>query len=128
MSWAILADIETGAGRPDLAAQARSRARECFLAYRRDGGENHRAAGRIASAVTQQLLTDNPASAIATLDELLAPAELHDRTRAFVVALRAIAAGSRDRGLADVTALDYLMAAEVVLLIDALEAAAAGAA
>ena len=40
-SWAILADIETDAGNATAAAEAKRKAIACYLAYRRDGGENH---------------------------------------------------------------------------------------
>ncbi|MEI2772745.1 MAG: hypothetical protein V9G98_19080 [Candidatus Competibacter sp.] len=43
-TWAILADIETDAGNPAAAAEAKAKAIACYLAYRRDGGENHDAA------------------------------------------------------------------------------------
>ena len=49
----ILADIETAAANPEAAAAARTQARAAYLAYRRDGGENHDSAGRIALAVTE---------------------------------------------------------------------------
>jgi tetratricopeptide (TPR) repeat protein len=127
-TWSVLGNIETGAGRADLAAQARFRARECYLAYRRDGGENHDGDGRIALAVTELLLAGDTAAVMAKLDSMLAGSSIPDHLRPFVVALRAIAAGSRDRSLADGAALDHTMAAEVLLLIDKLEAAAAGAA
>jgi hypothetical protein len=55
-SWSILADIETDAGNAAAAAEAKGKAIACYLAYRRDGGENHNASGRIALAVTQSLL------------------------------------------------------------------------
>ena len=40
-SWAILADIETDAGNTTAAAEAQRKAIACYLAYRRDGGENY---------------------------------------------------------------------------------------
>jgi hypothetical protein len=49
-TWDILAAIETDAGNLDAAAEARSKAIACYLAYRRDGGENHYVQGRIALA------------------------------------------------------------------------------
>ena len=55
-SWSILADIETDAGNPAAAAEAKRKAIACYLAYRRDGGENHYSDGRICLAVTQSLL------------------------------------------------------------------------
>jgi len=67
------------------------------------------------------------AGAIVNIDQLLTDPELSDQLKSFVVALRAIAAGSRDRGLADAPALDYSMAAELLLPIDTLEAAAGAA-
>ncbi len=42
-SWSILADIETDAGNPAAAAEAKGKAIASYLAYRRDGGENHAA-------------------------------------------------------------------------------------
>jgi tetratricopeptide (TPR) repeat protein len=128
LSWEILADIEAGAGNADPAAQAKSRARDCYLAYRRDGGENHNPDGRIALAVTRQLLADDAGRAIINLDQLLAEAKLADWLRPLVVALRTIVAGSLDRGVADDPELYYRSAAELLLLIETLEAAEAGAA
>ena len=123
-SWSVLAFIEAHASNVKAAAQARARARDCYLAYRRDGGENHNDDGRIALAVTEQLLAGDRAGALAELDERLMDADMPDELRPFIVALRAIATGSRDRSLAD--ALDTTMAVELLLLIDTLEAAAAG--
>ena len=40
-TWDILADIETDAGNATAAAEAKGKAIACYLAYRRDGGENH---------------------------------------------------------------------------------------
>ena len=60
-TWAILADIETDAGNPAAAAEAKRKAIACYLAYRRDGGENHDHDGRIGLAVTQSLLAGDPA-------------------------------------------------------------------
>ena len=72
-SWSILADIETDAGNPAAAAEAKGKAIACYLAYRRDGGENHDAPGRIALAVTQSLLAGAPAQAASLLQQQLPP-------------------------------------------------------
>lgn len=120
-AWAVLAKIETGAGQTDLAAQAKARARDCYLAYRRDGGENHFADGDISLAVTPKLLAGNASGAIADLDEMLASPDLPDWLRQFVVALRVIADGSRDRNIAEAPDLLYRLAAELLWVIDALE-------
>ena len=74
-TWAILADIETDAGNPAAAAEAKRKAIACYLAYRRDGGENHSTAGRICLAVTQSLLAGDPAAAASLLQQLAADPE-----------------------------------------------------
>jgi tetratricopeptide (TPR) repeat protein len=120
-TWAILADIETEAGNSSGAAQARANAVTCYLAYRRDGGENHNADGRLSLAVTEKLLAGDATGAASYLDELSAHPELPNSLRPFVAALRAIAAGSRDRSLAEAPDLHYTSAAELLVLIDVLE-------
>ena len=119
-TWAILAEIETAAGNTAAAAEAKGKAIACYLAYRRDGGENHLPDGRIALAVTQPLLARNTAEPAALLERLAA-----DPGAAwllpFVQAIQAIVTGSRDRTLAEAPELDYTMASEILFLIDALE-------
>ncbi|WP_295884787.1 tetratricopeptide repeat protein [uncultured Thiohalocapsa sp.] len=122
-SFGILAAIETDAGNPPAAQQARGKARAAYLAYRRDGGENHALDGRLALAVAEHLLAGDPAAAAALLAELEAEPDLPDSLRPFLAALQAIAAGSRDPALAEDPALHYISAAEVLLLIEALEQA-----
>ena len=119
-SWSILADIETDTGNPTAAAEARRKAIACYLAYRRDGGENYSDSGRLVFAVTQELRAGDSASAASFL---------HDHTathrtaswRAVIHALQAIVTGSRDRTLADAPDLDYRMAAEILFLIETLD-------
>lgn len=119
-SWTVLAAIETDAGDGAAAAAARRRAVECYLAYRRDGGENHSGAGRDCLVVTQSLLAGDPAAAAAFLQQRIAdPRFVQFHT--YLRALQAVVAGSRDRGLADAPELDHTMAAEILLLIETLE-------
>jgi tetratricopeptide (TPR) repeat protein len=119
-AWAVLADIETDAGNPAAAAEARAKAIACYLSYRRDGGENHSDSGRIAFAVTQILAAGNPTEAATLLQQLAADPDfaLH---RSFFQALQAIVAGRRDRTLADAPDLHPMMAAEILFLIETLE-------
>jgi len=56
-TWDILRKIETAAGKPAAATQARRRALELYLAYRRDGGGNDSPAGRLCHVVTACLLS-----------------------------------------------------------------------
>ncbi len=117
----VLADIEMDTGNATAAAEAKGKAIACYLAYRRDGGENHSRAGRLALAVTQSLLAGDPASAASLLQQLAARPDANDSFRAYFRALQAIVAGSRDRALADAPDLDYDMAAEILFLIETLE-------
>ena len=119
-TWAILANIEMDANNPDAAADASRTALACYLAYRRDGGENHNPEGRIALAVTQSLLDDDPATAASLLEQLAAEPDAA-WLLPFIRALQAIVAGSRDRTLADAPDLDYSVAAEILILIETLE-------
>jgi tetratricopeptide (TPR) repeat protein len=118
-SWAILAAIETDAGNTTAAAEAKGKAIACYLAYRRDGGENHHPDGRLSLAVTQALQSDDPAQAATILQQLAADPEAAGLLP-FIGALQAVVAGSRDPALADQPELDYTMAAEILLLIESL--------
>ena len=124
-SWNILADIETAAGNTSAAADARHQALGAFLAYRRDGGENQTGSGRLALAVRQALASGDPAEAAASLQQLVADPAWAEHLL-FHTALQAITAGSRDRSLAEDPGLSYDQAAEVLLLIEALEAEVGG--
>jgi tetratricopeptide (TPR) repeat protein len=121
-TWAILAAIEVEVGNVSTAAHARANAVAVHLAYRRDGGENHNADGRISLAVLGKLRAGNAARATSDLEELMAHPELPDWLRPFVVALQAIVAGSRDRRLAEAPDLHCTSAAELLHLIEVLEA------
>jgi tetratricopeptide (TPR) repeat protein len=120
-TWAILAGIETDAGNQAAAAEAKRTAIARYLAYRRDGGENHSPDGRLCLAVTQALLSGDSAGAASLLGQLVANPQLPAQLRPFLHALQAIVAGSRDRNLADGPDLNYTMAAEILLLIETLE-------
>ncbi len=119
-TWHILANIETDAGNPAAAAEAQRKAIASYLAYRREGGENHYNDGRISLAVTQPLLAGDPTQAASLLEELAANPDAA-WLLPFIHALQAIVSGSRDITLADAPELEYRMAAEIHLLIETLE-------
>jgi tetratricopeptide (TPR) repeat protein len=124
-AWANLTNIETAAGNSAAAADARHQALNAYLAYRRDGGENQTRSGRLALALRQALASGDQAEATTLLQQLADDQDFANQL-AFLTALQAITAGSRDRCLAEDPALDYDEAAEVLLLIEALEAEAGG--
>jgi tetratricopeptide (TPR) repeat protein len=127
VSWSNLADIETDAGNPSAAAEAKRKATACYLAYRRDDGENHFPDGRIALSVTESLLAGDHATATSLLEQFVADSDLPSQLGTFIQALQAIVAGSRDRSLADAPELTYAMAAEILFLIETLEKRASAA-
>jgi tetratricopeptide (TPR) repeat protein len=120
-SWAVLAAIETHVGDLTAASKANSKAIACYLAYRRDGGENHDSDGRICLEVTQALLAGLPTNAASFLQELEADPDLPTLLHPFIQALQAIVAGSRDHALADAPDMYYRMAAEILFLLETLE-------
>jgi tetratricopeptide (TPR) repeat protein len=124
-SWAILADIETAAGNSAAAADARYQALATFLAYRRDGGENQSGQGRLALTIRQTLASGDPAEVNSSLQQL-ATDPVWAEHLPFLTALQAITTGSRDRSIAEDPGLSYDQAAEVLLLIEALEQGADG--
>jgi tetratricopeptide (TPR) repeat protein len=124
-TWAILADIETAAGNGAAASEARRQALGAFLAYRRDGGENQTGSGRLALAIREDLASADPAEVASLLQQLAVDTDFENQLP-FLTSLQSIAAGSRDRSLAEDPGLDYKEAAEVLLLIEALEAEASG--
>ena len=109
------------AGNPTAVAEAKRKAIECYLAYRRDGGENHSTGGRICLAVTQPLLAGDPSAAASLLQQVAADPKLPAWLRPSIQVLQTIVAGSRDRSLADAPDLHYTMAAEILFLLDKLE-------
>jgi tetratricopeptide (TPR) repeat protein len=118
---AVLAEIERRAGNSAAALEARQKAIAGYLAYRRYGGENHDAAGRIAFAVTKSVVGGDLLEAASFLREVAGHADATRSLEPFIGILQAIIAGSRDRALADTPELDFMMAAEILLLIETLE-------
>jgi tetratricopeptide (TPR) repeat protein len=119
--WYIMFDIETAAGNPAAAADAKRKAIASYLAYRRDGGENHGIEGRISLAITESLLAGDATIATSLLQQLATDPDLPNNVSIYINALQAIAAGSRDRTLADDPDLYCEMTGEILLLIECLE-------
>lgn len=120
-TWGILAEIETATGHPVAATEPKAKAISGYLAYRRDGGENYLPQGRLALAVTQLLFAGDAAASAALLEQRGADPDAA-WLLPFVRALQAIVAGSRDRTLAEAPELHFTMAAEILFLIETLEA------
>lgn len=122
-SWNILQQIESAAGRPEAAESARQKALEAFLAYRRDGGENHYGSGRLCSHIGDRLLAGQRDEAKHLLESLRSQPGWRQSGLPLLEALAAIAGGARDPALADDPALAYDQAAEIRLLLERLRIA-----
>ena len=123
-TFEVLSRIERDAGRPEAALEARRRAIEAYLAYRRDGGESQSGGGH-GPALRRAARGGQGGSAaefVAVLDQLDGRSDKPAYLGPVLVALRAILAGSRDPALADDPALDYGDAAEILLLLERLRA------
>jgi tetratricopeptide (TPR) repeat protein len=119
--WDSLAENEAAAGNAAASAEARQEARNAYLVYRRDGGENLNASGRLSASIRQDLTAGMPSAAGLLLQQLASNPEWA-KMLPYLMALRAIIDGSRDPSLADNPGLDFDQAAEVLLLIEALKA------
>ncbi len=119
-TWDTLAAIEMTDRNPIAAMEAKRKAIECYLAYRRGGGENYYIDGRISLAVTEYLLAGNVAAARLYLQRFAADPEYFD-LHTFIEALQAIISGKLDRSFADAPDVHPTMAAEILFLIETLE-------
>ncbi|MBO0614251.1 tetratricopeptide repeat protein [Thiothrix fructosivorans] len=117
-TWDILHDLERASGNPLAAREARQQALAAYLAYRRDGGENHHWAGRLALAIGQAIQQKNTVEVEQVIRELLQDGSYSEN---LLHKLQAIIAGERDLALAEDEGLHYQYAAELVLLLEGLE-------
>jgi tetratricopeptide (TPR) repeat protein len=121
-SFAILSDLEEATGNAAASAAARDRAVQAYLAYRRDGGENHNTGGRLALLVQQALASGDTAAASAEIAVFEKHPDLpnHPSLQALLPSLKAILNGSRDPALATDPRLHFDDAAEVQFLLERL--------
>jgi len=119
-TWAVLHNLERAVGDQTAAEGARAEARRLFLAYRRDGGENHNPGGRLCAAFTRAVQAGQTVEIAALLRQLADDPGQGDAGKALVSTLQAILRGSDDPALAENPALLYDFAAEVQLLLETL--------
>ena len=105
--------MERAVGNEAEALTARNDALRAYLDYRRAGGESQTPAAKLCAMSATQIA------------ELRQIPDLPARFRTFIPLLESVLAGSRDAALANDPNLDYQDAAELLLLIDRLNAASA---
>ena len=121
-TFAILRKLETAVGNDRAAAEARQKAIDAYIAYRRDGGENLSGSGRIFEMVRSAMAQGETEAAAQGLAQLSADPDTPDYMKPFIPTLQAILDGSRDPALAADPNLDYDDAAELRLLLEELAA------
>ncbi|UCH97483.1 MAG: tetratricopeptide repeat protein [Candidatus Aminicenantes bacterium] len=117
-TWSILSDLETAVGDGAAAAKARQQAMDLFLAYRRDGGENHEPGGRICAMVAQAIQAGQTKEIEKVLVEAANNPGLTSSRKLLVSKLQALLSGSRDPALFEDPGLFYMDAVELMLLIE----------
>jgi len=119
-TWNTLCDLERASGDREAAGEARGKALAAYLAYRRDGGENHSGAGRLCLEVGQAMQQGDTGEVEQMVEQYLqAPA--WQEHKGFLYKLQAIISAERDLALAEDEALHYELAAELVLLLECLQ-------
>jgi tetratricopeptide (TPR) repeat protein len=118
-TWDILYELEQATGQPQAAAEARGRARQSYLSYRRDGGESYDWGAKQCAAISQTL-ADGAQDALAQELTTYLATEEHPRTKALLPHLLAILGGAREAARADDPALFYMDAVELQLLLEGL--------
>jgi tetratricopeptide (TPR) repeat protein/NTP pyrophosphatase (non-canonical NTP hydrolase) len=120
-AWHNLYNLEQAIGNAQAAAEARGQAVASYLAYRRAGGESQSNQAELFALVFQAIQQGTTTAAGSTLDEL-AKEELPLWAKTLLAKLRAILGGDRAPALAADPNLDYMNAAELQLLLEALGA------
>lgn len=119
-TWALLYVLERVTGNSQAAADARQQAVQSYLAYRRDGGENHNSGARLCTRILHAIQQGSTTEAAQFLAQAAAAASPPTWLKTLLPKLQAILSGNRDAALADDSALDYDDAAELLLLLEKL--------
>jgi tetratricopeptide (TPR) repeat protein len=116
-TWHILYELDKAVGHLQSAAQARQRAIESFLAYRRDGGQSTTHGANLCAQIVQSIKQENTAEleqSLAQISEGNAPTSF----KLLVSKLQAILRGDHHPAHADDPNLDFSDAVELRLLLE----------
>jgi tetratricopeptide (TPR) repeat protein len=118
----LLHKLEQDTGNAPAAADAWQQAVQCYLAYRRAGGESQKPGARLYAQITHAIRQGDTTEATQFLAQAAAAADTPDWLKVMLPKLQAILHGDRDSALAVDPALDYDDAAELLLLLETLGA------
>jgi tetratricopeptide (TPR) repeat protein len=122
-NWAIrrgLHDVGQTVENPSVADQARQRAIQKYLAYRRAGGENTNPGTRLCAQISRAIHAGDTATLAARLEQIANNSNIPPAGKLLIAKLQAILAGSRDPALATDPNLHYQYAVELQLLLEEL--------
>lgn len=120
-AWMILHHMEQATENTYAAAQARQQAIESYFAYRQAGGQNNQPGAQLC-AMTAQAIAQNDTTELEQILAQLSGEDAESWAKAMVPKLQTILRGERDPKLADDPNLEFDDAAELLLLLEALNA------
>ncbi|KHE92443.1 MAG: toll/interleukin-1 receptor domain-containing protein [Candidatus Scalindua rubra] len=120
-AWDKLSEIELADDNQEAAAQAREQAIQLYLAFRRDGGEDHNPGARLCTLFYDAVGSQPPEEVKKHLDEVAKDPKIPDEGKLLISKLQSVLTGSREKELASDPDLDYIDAAEILFLLEKLE-------
>ena len=120
-AWDKLSEIELADGNQESAAQAREQAIQLYLAFRRDGGEDHNPGARLCTLFYDAVESQPPEEVKKHLDEVAKDPKIPDEGKLLISKLQFVLTGSREKELASDPNLNYIDAAEILFLLEKLE-------
>jgi tetratricopeptide (TPR) repeat protein len=121
-TWSLLYNLEQATSNAPAAADAWQQAVQCYLAYRRDGGESQEPGARLCAQLAHAIRQRDTTEVTQSLAQAEAATDTPAWLKAMLPKLHAILHGDRDTALAADPALDYADAAELLLLLETLGA------
>jgi Tetratricopeptide repeat. len=120
-AWDKLSEIELADDNQEAAAQAREQAVQLYLAFRRDGGEDHNPGARLCTLFYDAVGSQPPEEVKKHLDEVAKDPKIPEEGKLLISKLQSVLTGSREKELASDPDLDYIDAAEILFLLEKLE-------
>ena len=119
-TWAILHDLEQAAGDTRAAIQAREKAIQSYLAYRRAGGVSQSNRIQLCALVAQAIQQKDITQAEQYLAQIMGQVT-NPQPKTMIAKLQAILNGDRNPALAEDPDLEYRDATELQLLLEELK-------
>jgi tetratricopeptide (TPR) repeat protein len=120
-TWSLLENLERATGHTEEARAARQQAIDTYLAYRRAGGVSQSDGDQLLALVAQGIQQNAEDEARQILDQVATKSDTPPVGKTLIARLQSILAGDRNPALAHDPELHYGDAAELQLLLEALD-------